>query len=160
MAVRLARLSEVMGLDDEDELMLWRYLAEMPQGMKVPSEIAIVLTNLAEESPHMVKAYQWTASMPTRFYTPKQKSLSRFGFHLRSSDQVTLSTPLVVNDLQHYRSVIDTKCRRACFQGWFNRITACLREDGVNWEPPTDRDVELELKVISLDLREHLRQFV
>lgn len=160
MALRLARLSVVMGLDDEDELLLWRYIAGLVPGEKLDPEIMHVLSNLAEESPHLVTSYRWKASMPSRFYNDKQRKLSRVGFSLKSSDQVRLSTPMVVNDIEHFKDAIADKCRRNCFVEWFDRITACLREDGVNWEPPADRDVELELTVSSLELREHLRQFM
>ena len=160
MALRLARLSGVMGLDDEDELLLWRYLSELQAGDKLDPEIRHVLTNLAEESPHMVISYKWKASMPARFYNEKQRKLSRVGFSLRSSDQVKLPTPMVVNDIEHFKAAIEEKCRRGCFVDWFDRITACLRPDGVNWEPPCDRDVELDLTIVSIELREHLRQFM
>jgi len=160
MALRLARLSTVMGLDDEDELLLWRYFAELQPGDKLEPEIRHVLTNLAEESPHLVISYKWKASMPSRFYNDKQRKLSRVGFSLKSSDQVKLNAPLVVNDIEHFKTTITERCRRQCFVEWFDRVTACLREDGVNWEPPGDRDVELELAVVALDLREHLRQFM
>lgn len=160
MALRLARLSLVMGLDDEDELLLWRYVAELQPGDKLAPEISHVLTNLAEESPHLVISYKWKASMPARFYNEKQRKLSRVGFSLKSSDQVKLPMPMVVNDIQHFKASISEKCRRSCFVEWFDRVTACLRDDGVNWEPPGDRDVELDLTVVSLELREHLRQFM
>lgn len=160
MAVRLAQLSTVMGLDDEDEMMLWRYLAELESGRSLDADIRNVLSNLAEESPSMVVSYQWKAAMPPRFYTDKQRTRSRLGLHLKSSDIVTLPTPVVINDLGKYRADLEHKLKRSCFQGWFDRVTACLRGDGVNWEPPTDQDVELDLTITSRDLREHLRQFM
>lgn len=159
MALRLARISLAMGLDDEDELLLWQYLGELKPGRKLEPEIRHVLNNLAEESPDLVISYKWKASMPSRFFNDKQKKLAKVGFGLRQSDEVKLGSPLVVNDISHFRSSIEDRCRRNCFVLWFDRITACLRPDGVNWEPPGDRDVELELTIDSIPLRDLLRQF-
>lgn len=160
MAVRLARLSSAMGLDDEDENLLWRYLGELKAGQKLEPEILHVLVNLAETQPVVVTSYKWEARMPMRFYNDKQRKLAKFGFHLRSKEEKKMATPVFVSDMANFRTNLEAFYRHQCFVEWFERITSCLRDDGVNWEPPTDNDVELELTIESVSLHDVLRQFM
>jgi hypothetical protein len=160
LAVRLAITSKFMGLDDQDEKLLWRYVAGLKDGDKPDQAIVDVLVSQAEMSPIMVTGYTWVASMPERFYKKRQQRLARWGFPLRQKKTVRLDQPQYVTDAGAYTDSLDTSIKRQCFEQWFPHLTSCLRPDGLNWEPPGDLDVVLQLKINSVSLYDRLQQFV
>lgn len=153
LAIRLAAVSKNLGLDEADEDLLWRYLMGLPEDSRLPDEVARALTEQSELSPVGVLSYTWTATFPERFYKPGRRRLARFGFGLKASGRVKLREPLYVQSLPAHEAMLWADIRRSCFDGWRNEITACLREDGRNWEPPTDQDVELKTSVIYHNLK-------
>jgi hypothetical protein len=154
LAVRIAKTSKALGLDDEEEMLLWRYLAKLGAGDNLDNDIGHVLANLAEETPFAIHGYSWSAKMPERFYKPWR------WFKLNSKGVVHLQPPEVVNDIAKFRQDLESRLQRECFVSWFDEVTACLREDGVNWEPPHERDVVIDLSIHSTSLRDSLRQFM
>lgn len=160
MALRLASISNAMGLDDQDEELLWRYVAELKPGQKLDSVIAGTLSNQAEMQPLLVTSCKWKASIPERFYKARQKKLAKLGFHLRSEGEIHLQQPAFVRDLDVHRADLEAAVRRACFEKWFYKIDACLRADGVNWEPVGEQDVVVEMKIITSSLTAKLSQLM
>lgn len=160
MAVRLASISSAMGLDDQDEELLWRYVAELEPRQKLDPVIAGLLTNQAEMQPLLVTSCIWKASIPERFYKARQKKLAKLGFHLRGEGEVRLEQPAFVTDLDVYRADLEAAMRRTFFQKWFYKIDACLREDGINWEPVGEEDVVVEMKIITSSLKTKLAQLM
>lgn len=159
LAVRLATSAKFMGLDDSDEKLLWRYVAGLKDGVKPNQAIVDVLASQGEMSPVLVTSYTWVASIPERFYKKRQQKLARLGFPLREKRTVKLAGPQYVDDAAAYASDLEASIKRQCFLKWFPRLTSCLRPDGVNWEPPGDLDVELQIEVNSVPLQDKLRQF-
>lgn len=160
LAERIASISNAMGLDDKDEALLWRYLHELPPGVKPSANVLHVLSNLAETQPVIATAYKWRAEMPSRFYTDKQKMLSRFGFDLRANGEHKILGGVLVEDIDRFIAGLVDLHQAQCFKSWFNRVTACLREDGVNWEPPLSTDIIVEITVVSTSIEKKLRQFM
>lgn len=161
MAVRLAELSLSMGLDDTDEDLLWKYVATLGKDARLASPIAQVLDQKAEFDPVLVEGYSWRATMPIRFYTPERAAKARWGFGLRAKGSMkSEGAGLYTRSADDYTTDLTERLSRACFENWRDEITACLRPDGRNWEPPTDLDVQLELIVRTSSLSEKLRQLM
>jgi len=156
LATRLAAVSKDLGLDDADEDLLWRYLMDLPEGGQLSVEVARALTEQSELNPAAVLSYTWTATYPKRFYKPSRRRLAKLGFDLKASGRVKLREPLYVQSLEAHEQRLRSEIGRSCFYGWKDQITACIREDGRNWEPPTDLDVEVSLKLVTLNLTEKL----
>ncbi|WP_408601340.1 hypothetical protein [Pseudomonas sp. PLMAX] len=161
LAVRLAEICLGMGLDDTDEDLLWKYVASLGKGARLARPIAAVLDQKAEFDPVIVEGYNWRATMPERFYTPERMVKSRWGFGLRARGTMESgSTGLYTRSAEAYTTDLTQRLGRACFENWRDEITACLRPDGRNWEPPTDQDIQLQLHVKVASLSEKLRQLM
>jgi hypothetical protein len=160
LALRLASISKAMGLDDQDEELLWRYVAELEPGQKLDSVIAGLLSNQAEMQPLVVTSCTWKASIPERFYKARQKKMAKLGFRLRDEGEVHLQQPAFVTDLDVYRADLEAALRRTFFEKWFYKIDACLRDDGVNWEPVGEQDVVIETKIVTSSLTAKLAQLM
>lgn len=161
MAVRLAELSMGMGLDDTDEDLLWRYIAGLGEGVRLPRPIAEVLDQKAEFDPVIIEGYNWTAKMPERFYSESRKVKSRWGFGLKAKGRMEAGgRGLYTRSEGEYTAGLRQRLSRGCFENWRDEITACLRPDGRNWEPPTDQDVELKIQVRVSSLLKKLRQLM
>jgi hypothetical protein len=153
LAIRLAATCQTMGLDDADEDLLWRYLMELPSGAHLPSEVAEALNGQSEGTPVAVLSYSWKASFPERFYKPRRKGLAKLGMGLKAGGVCEFNNrPLYVRSLAEYEESLRAEIASTCFQKWFEDITTCIREDGRNWEPPAESDVQIVLKVKKLDL--------
>jgi hypothetical protein len=155
LALRLAVTCKAMGLDDEDEMLLWRYVASLPEGESVPIEVQDILLDQAVYSPTLIKHYVWDATYPERFYKPKRRLLTKLGWKLERSGHANDLNQVVFDGLAAELS-IRAHVRDLCFGAWRDELTACLRADGVNWEPPGDTDVEIRLSIFSVDLKARL----
>lgn len=162
MAVRLAEICLVMGLDDTDEDLLWRYVAGLQNGHRhLPRPIAEVLEQKSEFDPVLIMGYGWVATYPDRFYTPGRSKKARWGFGLKARGQMnTHDTGTYARSESEFREELLQRVRRQCFELWMDEVTAVLRPDGRNWEPPTDLDVQVELRLEAFSLSEKLRQLM
>lgn len=161
LAVRLAEICLSMGLDDTDEDLLWKYVASLGQGARLARPIAEVLDQKAEFDPVLIRAYEWTATYPERFYNPGRKRKARWGFDLRVRGFLNaVDTGVYTRSESEYTDDLLQRVRRQCFELWRDEITSILRPDGRNWEPPTDLDVQVKLSVKAVSLSEKLRQLM
>lgn len=161
LAIRLAKICLSMGLDDTDEDLLWKYVASLEKGAALAGPIAEVLDQKAEFDPVVVEGYTWSSTMPERFYSPHRRVKSRWGFGLRAKGSMQSgSNGIYIRSADDYTADLTQRLSRACFESWRDEITACLRPDGRNWEPPTDQDVQLKLNVRVSSLSEKLRQLM
>jgi hypothetical protein len=157
LAIRLAATCKNLGLDDADEDLLWRYLMQLPSGQQLPGEIVLALKEQSEASPVAVLSYSWTATFPERFYKTTRSRLAKLGMGLKAGGVTEFNNrPLYVRSFVEYELSLRDEIAKTCFQHWYTQITNCLREDGRNWEPPTDSDVQIVLTVKKVDLTEKL----
>ncbi|MBB4861425.1 hypothetical protein HNP46_000236 [Pseudomonas nitritireducens] len=159
LANRLAVLSQQMGLDDVDETLLWRHVADQPKTAQVDAIISKLLSEYGEQQPVTIIGYRYEAEMPERFYTKAALRRSLVGVRLKRSDcRGSKLQPLQAysRDLDEYRAELDASIRHELFELWKDDVTACLREDGVNWEPPMYTDIQLKLVVEHESLRTRL----
>lgn len=148
-ALRLQSISHAMGLDDQDEVLLWRYLATVPAHLRAAecSPIIDLLQKRGVLTGHVVRSYHYEAVMDSRFIKPGRGFLARFKpKELREAAQVDLNH-LVLVDLEGFTQDLEEQVRSNCFEKWWPDITSILRDDQVNWNPPTASDISLTLVI-------------
>lgn len=161
MAVRISQHA-MMGLDDVDEELLWRYvLMELntaggsPENMKLPYEVVSVLMSQGEYDPFYVQKISWWATIDNRFYTESRKKKARWGFPLE--EKSSIEEGFLSMSIEQTKAEIEGRVRTRLFSSWYDNLTACIREDGVNWEPPCENDIELILDIDGFSLVEALK---
>lgn len=150
-ALRLQSISHAMGLDDQDEVLLWRYLATVPAQQRDTecSSIIELLRKRGVLTGHVVRGYHYEAVMDSRFIKPGRGFMARFkSKELREAAQVDLNN-LVLVDLEEFAANLEKLIRTDCFNKWWPDITSILRDDQVNWNPPTASDISLKLVIDS-----------
>lgn len=161
LAIRLAATCKNLGLDDDDEDLLWRFLINLPSSSTVPVEIADALHSQSTFTPVAITSYSWTATFPERFLKPKPRRwlswLPKAATPLEASGSCEFNNvPAYVRSFDGYEAGLIDEIKTRCFNLWYDDITNCIREDGRNWEPPTASDVQIVLKVEKIDLMEKL----
>jgi hypothetical protein len=140
-----------MGLDDQDEVLLWRYLATVPAQQRAAecSPIIELLRKRGVLTGHVVHGYHYEAVMDSRFVKPGQGFLARFKpKELKDTAKVDLNNLVLVN-LEEFAVSLEEQVRSACFEKWWPDITSILRDDQVNWNPATASDISLKLVIDS-----------
>ncbi|MHD0644531.1 hypothetical protein ACYPKM_02690 [Pseudomonas aeruginosa] len=179
LAKRVARIGQFMGLDVEDEELLWRHLNDVPPtpdlplklgklverlrgapqaNTKIADEIREVLEGGAVLDPVEVICYSYTAVMPERFYNDQAKRRAMVGVRLKHADSLGSvgwrPFRVYVRDLEVFRKELLLEIRTECFKRWYDSVTACQRPNGVDWEPPTRDDIEVDLQITAVRYRE------
>lgn len=145
-AARIVSLSSAMGLDDEDERLLWEYLAVLPKSDRLAkgADAAKLLAQYGELKPFIVTGWTLTASIDPIFVKPSTGALRRLlDKPLRYTDKSDQRT--VCHDRDELIAAITQDVQTSCFRLWFDRLQSVLREDGVNWNPPVSTDIKVEI---------------
>lgn len=147
-AARIISLSQAMGLDDEDERLLWEYLAATPanQHTAVTSDAIKLLEQYAETSPVLVKGWSLSASIDPMYVKPAKGIIAKLTEKpLVFEDSSTLT--FVCYDTAALLKKITNHTQVDCFNLWRDRLQTVLREDGVNWNPPVSTDISVEINL-------------
>jgi len=152
-AARIVSLSQAMGLDDEDERLLWEYIAAVPERdhTSVTHDAIKLLEVHAETTPVLVQGWSLTATIDDMYVTPPKGFIGKITSKpLIFEESSTLS--FVCYDTESLLKDITGHTQVDCFNLWRDRLRTVLREDGVNWNPPvsTDITVKIELKTTPL----------
>lgn len=148
LAQRIVSISTAMGLDDDDERLLWRYLVALrpEQRSTLGAAVIALLNDQGELKPLICRRWKAKASIDPIFVKPSEgiKAL------LPKKDLVYWEEspqPAICYDQEELRVAITQKVQMASFQKWYDRLQPVLREDGVNWNPPAPSDIVVELEV-------------
>lgn len=140
-ADRLATTARLVGLDDGDEMLLWRFFAL--HGEKTPAHIITCLKEQAELEAFSVSHLNATATMSASWVKPQ-------GLLRRSRDLTCLidildGPPKVIFAKDKSRILIDAtlEAQKTAFGLWYDQLGAIVVE-GKTREPSSD--------VISVDL--------
>jgi len=149
-AARIVSLSQAMGLDDEDERLLWEYLATLPDGTRFSkgADAIKLLKKYAETSPVLVRGWKVSACIDPIFIKPRKGLLARLiNKPLHFTDES--SVVMVCHDQDELLAKITRYTQMECFKLWFDRLQSVLRDDGVNWNPPVSTDIMVTIELNS-----------
>ncbi len=159
MSDRIAKISLVMGLDDVDEMLLWRFVSEI-RPEKIPASVKEVLSTMSEHDPYLVNDYSWVAQFPQVFYNSSRRIKSKLGFPLTlKGGEADLNLPgseRVVIDKNAHLIEVEERIKRSCFLKWINEVQSNLDEDGITWHAPGQEHVQVALFIDAERLRDRL----
>lgn len=160
MAKRLGEISLVMGMDDEDELLLWQYVALTPEGEIL--ECVKKSLQSAIFDPYVLSRCEWSASFPKRFYNPSRRLKSRFGrkYLLTQKGDATvvgsLASTDIILDLKLFEDQVREAAQHQCFMQWINEVQSVLDPNGVKWHAPGQEHVSVHINIDALRLADKL----
>ncbi|AXH59511.1 hypothetical protein PLA107_030250 (plasmid) [Pseudomonas amygdali pv. lachrymans str. M301315] len=142
-----------MGLDDEDERLLWEYVAAVPKRdhTSVTHDAIKLLELHAETNPVLVQGWSLTATIDDIYVKPAKGVFAKMTSKpLVFEESSTLS--FVCYDTERLLKDITEHTQVDCFNLWRDRLRTVLREDGVNWNPPVSTDITVKIELKSTPL--------
>ncbi len=151
--LRLASLSSAMGLDDEDEALLWEYvaLAHM-DGEDIAEQVASVLLEQAVLNPILVTRCSYRATIDNKFLKPTT-FLGLSFTKKKHVDEVFPTLPGIFESRTAFEKEYRMRAQEHCIALWWNDLTAILRPNGVDWEPPCMSDVIVDMDIQFITLK-------
>jgi hypothetical protein len=144
-AMRILSLSSAMGLDDQDEQLLWEYLATVGQE-RIESDCAPIARFLRKEGEGealLLKSFHYTATMDKRFDNrPSWRKLLR---PLEKKESLVINKVVFLDEPEGkaYVDKIIENIKVECFNQWYPHLCSIQRENGVDWNPPETSDIEI-----------------
>jgi len=147
-AARIVSLSQAMGLDDEDERLLWEYIAAVPESDHTSVTLdAIKLLELqAETTPVLVRGWSLTATIDDMYVKPPKGFIGKITSKPPVFEESSTLT-FVCYDTERLLKDITEHTQVDCFNLWRDRLRTVLREDGVNWNPPVSTDITVRIEL-------------
>lgn len=126
MAARLAEHAIAFGLDDADERLLWRFVAE--QGEKsIPEKVTQALKEQGVMSPARIIHYSYEAEMPSRFYSRSAARMAMVGIKLVNKASIgcrigSAAVPFA-ECLDGFTAELTKKIKDESWKLWYDKIT-------------------------------------
>lgn len=151
-AERIAHCAQFVGLDDPEEMLLWRYFA-LKKEHASPQVIAC-LKNQAELNAFEIKSIEASATLDAKWVKPSglfkvQKPLEVL-LQIMDKDEDSISfsdQPAILDEAK-------LKAQRAAFELWYSKIQAQVIEGKIK-EVASD-DIEVKLNPLIIDLKKLL----
>lgn len=166
MAVRLAQHSLAMGLDDDDENCLWKYvyfaIGYSKDGFleMVPDQVRRVLLEQAQFSPRVRMASKWHARMPEKFI--KQSFLRKIGVRRtlvydKWSPSFNSDSVAGISLERAHRDRLEQDFRLFLFDRWYDQLTFWRDSLSGRVVEPSSSDIIVDIDIRELDLVEALK---
>lgn len=144
-AMRIHSLSEAMGLDEQDEQLLWNFLAVV--GIeRIESDcapIALSLLKYGSGEGILLKQLTYTMTMDVRF--DGRPGLKKRLKPLEMKGTLDLHQVVIVGseDGQVFLNDVVEGLKTKAFTQWYPHLRSIQRENGVDWNPPTTDDISV-----------------